>query len=65
MPPLVLDKFQVVVRQCHSLPPDGYQLVLEIRRRPDAAGPCTPNNGPMEDCGQGAHGSRQEAGHAR
>jgi hypothetical protein len=29
-----LDRFQIVLRSCKPLPPDGYSVLLEIRRRP-------------------------------
>jgi hypothetical protein len=28
-----LDKFQVLVRRCRALQPDGYEITLEVRRR--------------------------------
>jgi hypothetical protein len=29
-----LDHFRVYVRKCQRIEPDGYEVVLEIRRRP-------------------------------
>jgi hypothetical protein len=28
----LLDRFQVLVRSCRPLPPDGYELTVEVRR---------------------------------
>jgi hypothetical protein len=41
----ILDRFQVLVRGCRPLQPDGYELTLEVRRKPDG----------------GAQGDREEA----
>jgi hypothetical protein len=40
----LLDRFQVLVRGCRPLPPDGYELTIEVRRNQ----PPKPQPGPAE-----------------
>jgi hypothetical protein len=43
-----LDLFQICVRQCRPIQPEGYELVLEIRRKPEGGeeGKCPAGTAP-------------------
>jgi hypothetical protein len=39
----LLDSFSVVVRRCRPLDPEGYEVTLELRRKPVPTTPCGPS----------------------
>jgi hypothetical protein len=49
-----LDRYQIVVRQCRALQPDGYQLVLDIRRPPEPNPTIAPTSTTPDARGAGA-----------
>jgi hypothetical protein len=59
----ILDRFQVLVRQCKPLQPDGYEITVEVRRRQQPAPADDPLGGrfgrpaPIPSCGQEADGA--------
>jgi hypothetical protein len=44
----ILDQFRICVRQCKPIEPEGYEVVLEIRRKPEGGEKvkCPPGTAP-------------------